>query len=167
QMISLVFVLYFGISTRSIHHKFLKPLDHYILQIEAFEKKIPDKSQVVTMNFTKNWLMHYFHNYIGMEKALVDFRGNSASRFMAFNWNAGKPDVMRNASEMKGFTGYPTPDNKQSLATYVVIVEYRQYIAEETQEGLRQMLKDHYTLSEVSDNQFIALYTRNPSSHAE
>lgn len=167
QMISLVFVLYFGISTRSIHHKFLKPLDNYILQIEAFEKKIPDESQVVTMNFTKNWLMHYFHNYIGMEKALVDFRGNSASRFMAFNWNAGKPDVLRNASEMRGFTGYPTPGNKHSLATYVVIVEYRQFIAEETQEGLRQILKDHYTLSEVSDNQFIAMYTINSSSHAE
>lgn len=160
HLLPVAFLLVYGIKVHSIRYGFLKPLDNDIRQIELFEKKIPEGSRVVTMNFSKNWLMQYFQNYIGMEGRLVDLRGNSASPFMAFDWKNGRPDVTQRAEELHGFAA----DGQPPLASHVVVFEYRQFISEDTQPKLREILNRDYEITEISDSQLIALYTHKNAS---
>lgn len=157
-VVPLLLLSYTTFETQKIHHHFLKPLDAYIRQVEGFEKKIPSGSRVVTMNFSKNWLMHYFHNYIGMENRIVDLRGNSASRFMAFDWRNGSPDVLNHLAQAEGLNAGLDASSNWQTANWVVVFEYRQFIQEDTQQGLRQALETWYQQVEVSDNGLIALY---------
>ncbi|KAF0131354.1 MAG: hypothetical protein FD155_1018 [Bacteroidetes bacterium] len=156
----LVGILLFGFQSRAIHLKYLKPLDQTIRQIEVFEKHLPANSLVVTMNFSKNWLMHYFHNYFGMEQAVVDLKSNACSPFMAFDWRNKKPEMLTDAAKEGGFTGYPGKDGKLQTATHVVIFEYRWYLKEETLMEFRSVLDSFYVLSHVSDNQMLAIFER-------
>lgn len=155
HLLPVAFLLVFGIKAHSIRYGFLKPLDNDICQIELFEKKIPDGNRVVTMNFSKNWLMQYFQNYIGMDGRLADLRGNSASPFMAFDWKNGRPDVTQRAEELHGFAS----DGQPPVASYVIVFEYRQFISEDTQPKLREILARDYEIVEISDSQLIALFT--------
>ncbi len=154
-----VFMLVFGIKTHAIRYEFLKPLDDYIRQIEVFEKKIPEGSKIATINYSKNWLTIHFQHYLGMERRIVDLRSSTASRFMAYRWKHDQPNILSNAAEMHGFTAY----GMQPPASHVVVLEHRYFISEDNQPELRQILNAYYTLTEVSDNQIIALYSLKPA----
>lgn len=164
QLVVAVCVLALTIQLRMIHLKYLKPLDQAVKEIAAAEAIIPAGSTVLTMNFTKNWLMHYFQHYIGMEKPLVDLRGNSCSPFMAFDWREARPELFADTAVYKGFTGYKLPSGQLDVASHVVIIDYRSFLKEETQLDLRRTLGQYYHLIETTQNQSVAVFQLNESS---
>ncbi len=159
-----VCVIAITIQLRMIHLRYLKPLDRAITEIAAAEAVIPVGSTVVTMNFSKNWLMHYFQHYVGMEKPLIDLRGNSCSPFMAFDWRNGRPELFADTAVYKGFTGYALSNGHLDVASHVVIIDYRSFLKEETQTELRRALGQYYHLIETTQSQSVAVFQRTEPS---
>ena len=157
-------ILVFGFQSRSIHLKYLRPLDATIQQIVAVDQKIPANSRVVALNFSKNWIMNYFHHYVAVNEPLVDLRSNACSPFMAIDWKNGKPEILADSANATGFTGNLALDGRFEEASHVVIFEYRWYLKEETLPRVRQRLDRFYDLKYTSENEVIAVFEKKPTN---
>lgn len=157
-------ILIFGFQSRAIHLKYLRPLDETIRQIVAVDQQIPPNSRVVALNFSKNWLMNYFHHYVAVNEPLVDLRNNACSPFMAIDWKNGKPEILADSANATGFTGNLTLDGRFEEASHVVIFEYRWYLKEETLPRVRQRLDRFYDLKYASENGVIAVFEKKSTN---
>jgi|GEM_PF-1164385 len=161
EVITLVTILYLSISLKLIHLQFLVPLDKTIKEIHLCEHALSENTTILTANYENNWIMYHFDNYIGTEKPLINIKSPIVSSLFSVNWNKNtKPFLFVGAKNAAFYAPVEnTPfDKTVSIAEYVIIIGYQNFINSKSDEMLKEVLDRDYKNIYVSPSQRIALY---------
>ncbi|NOU46763.1 MAG: hypothetical protein HOO86_06850 [Bacteroidales bacterium] len=159
--IPVLIILYAGISLKSIHVKFLKPLDEIALELQSVEKLIPENSVILTANFSENWILNHFRSYIGTKRPVIDLRNQSCSKLFVVNWNHKEmPFTFVGAKDAQHFTGFHNNPRNQfvTIVDYIVIIDFLQFEKFDQNDPLPQTLKRDYELVYKAENKFVAVF---------
>jgi len=144
---------------REHHH-----LDEMIREIVAMEDHIPDNTLVYTMNYSDNWVMYHFENYLGTEKRLVDLNSPSVNEVFAVNWKSSeRPFLFLGA---RNSTIVSMVSNKSSfypvmVTEYVMILDYDRFKNTGDSDPLAGMIRRDFQEIRVSPNRKVGLLRFN------
>jgi hypothetical protein len=144
----------------SEHHH----LDEMIREIVAMEDQIPDNTLVYTANYSDNWVMYHFENYLGTEKKLVDLNSPSVNEVFAVNWkSAERPFLFMgarnsiNVSMVNNKSGfYPV-----MVAEYVLIFDYDRFKKADDSDPLAELIRRDFQEISISPNRKVGLLKFN------
>jgi len=144
----------------SEHHH----LDEMIREIVAMEDQIPDNTLVYTANYSDNWVMYHFENYLGTEKKLVDLNSPSVNEVFAVNWkSAERPFLFMgarnsiNVSMVNNKSGfYPV-----MVAEYVMIFDYDRFKKADDSDPLAELIRRDFQEISISPNRKVGLLKFN------
>lgn len=161
SFLSIGLIIYLGISIKTIHLKYLRPLSATIEDIHSIESYIPANELIITSNYSDNWILYHFQNYIGVDKPIIDIKSPACSKAFAVNWNDKKrPFTFVGAKNAAYFSGIGnSPYNSPAMiAKYIVVMGFNQFQRIDPDDNLNQIIKRDYQLVHVSEHKNVGLY---------
>jgi hypothetical protein len=142
----------------------LRKLNRDAIRIYQTSEKIPEKSIVLPVNMSENWLQIHFSNYLGTDRDLVILENYEASvGWFPVAWNRDQiPEIL--LGEMRDISGIHWPGNKNTpekrQIDYIFLYGQTGKINESGWQELRRVVEADFTIAYFTDDGYIRLYRR-------
>ncbi len=162
-----VIAIYFTVLFK-IHQPIISNLNKDLEAVEAAGKMINPNSVVLAKDYTNNWLLFHFADYLGINKPLVILENYEADDgWFAAKWNNGHlPNVLINGHGPNfGYYNMTCePSNEKKAIDYIFVYgDYKDTIQRPDAKVMRSILSEEYKLIYTSADSNIHVFSRQNS----
>jgi hypothetical protein len=145
-------------------------LSRDVAQWEAAGKQLPNRSRVLTLNYSTHWYHEHISNFLGLDKPLIMMYENyeATNDYFPFRF---QPETLEHYKQLRPLLAWPPQPDAQSLqlapslVDVVVRWKYDSQNAEQQHAGLDSLLSQHYQPYYRSEQGHLELFKRKSYEH--
>ncbi len=166
SVIAIYFTMFF-----KIHQPIIFNLNEDMEAIEAAGKVIKPNSVVLAKDYTNNWLLFHFVDYLGMNKPLVILENYEADDgWFATKWNEGNvPDILINGHgpNLGYYNMICKPSHEKKVIDYIFVYgNYKDTIQRPDARVMGGILSKEYKLIYTSADSIIHVFSWQSSGNS-
>ena len=160
-IISLLLFCHFSLN--NYYTTVLKDLGKMAFSCNSAAKQIAPGSIVLPLNYSDNWLVGHFSNYLGAEKPMIILENYECSAgYFPLKWNESKIPNLKlgtiHATELSCTQWKSNPNNPEKMIDYVFIFGNIESKTDPCNLQIKNVLLEHYTL--IDNNEHTQLYAK-------